>query len=100
VSSGFFVWLNQQPAGTASFIGTLAGSALGFCALLAGALFNAHLNHRRDDRQRQQERTALATALYAELELIREILLENCKTLQEPTQAEGFFVPRFRLCQN
>jgi hypothetical protein len=91
--SGFFVWLNQQPIGTASFLGTLAGSTLGFCALIAGALFNAYLNRHRDDRQRRQECTALATALSAELQLIREILLDNCKTLQDPVQGDGFFVP-------
>jgi hypothetical protein len=91
--SGFFVWLNQQPTGTASFMGTLAGSTLGFCALSAGALFNAHLNRRRDDRQRRQDRTALATALSAELQLIREILLDNCDTLRDPNQGDGFFVP-------
>jgi hypothetical protein len=92
--SDFFVWLNQQPQGTASFIGTLAGSTLGFLALLAGALFNAHLNRSRDNRLRDNDRRVLATALYAELELVREILLENCKTLRQPPNGEdGFFVP-------
>jgi hypothetical protein len=91
--SEFFDWLSRQPVGTASFLGTLAGSALGFCALIAGALFNAYLNRRRDDRLRWQDRTALATALSAELQLVREILLENCNTLRDPSQGEGFFVP-------
>lgn len=58
--SDFFVWLNQQPQGTASFIGTLAGSTLGFLALLAGALFNAHLNRSRDNRLRDNDRRVLA----------------------------------------
>jgi hypothetical protein len=58
-----------------------------------GALFNAYLNRRRDDRQRRQECTALATALSAELQLIRDILLDNCNTLRDPTQGDGFFVP-------
>jgi len=91
----FFVWLSQQPQGTASFIGTLAGSTLGFLALLAGALFNAHLNRRRDDRQRRHDRTALATALCAELQLTREILLSNTDVLRNPPTGvdDGFFVP-------
>ena len=93
MGSGFFVWLNQQPPGTASFIGAMAGSTLGFLALLAGAPFNARLNRLRDDRQRQHERTALATALCAELQLIREILVENCVVVGEPNQGDGFFVP-------
>jgi hypothetical protein len=70
--SEFFTWLNQQPQGTASFLGTLAGSTLGFIALLFGAMFNAHLNRRRDDRLRDQNRTSLATALYAELKQFRD----------------------------
>jgi hypothetical protein len=62
-------------------------------ALLAGALFNAHLNRRRDDRLRRHERVAIATSLYAELERIRETLLENRETLRKPAGAgEGFFV--------
>lgn len=91
MGSGFFVWLNQQPPGTASFIGAMAGSTLGFLALLAGAPFSARLNRLRDDRQRQHERTALATALCAELQLIREILVENCMVVGEPNQGDGFF---------
>jgi hypothetical protein len=93
MAADFFGWLNQQPSGTASFLGTLLGSALGFCALIAGALFNAHLNRRRDDRQRGQERTTLATALSAELQLTRQTLLDNCHVLNDPNQADGFFVP-------
>jgi hypothetical protein len=93
--ANFFGWLNQQPQGTASFLGTLAGSTLGFLALLAGALFNAHLNRRRDDRLREHERRALATALYAELQLIREMFLSNCESLRKPVAGEnaGFVLP-------
>jgi hypothetical protein len=94
MGSGFFVWLNQQPPGTASFIGAMAGSTLGFLALLAGAPFNARLNRLRDDRQRQHVRTALATALCAELQLTREILVENCAVAGEPNQGDGFFRAR------
>ena len=76
--SDFFIWLNQQPQGTASFIGTLAGSTIGFLALLAGAMFNARLNRRRDDRLRDQDRTSLATALYAELKQFRDGWIADC----------------------
>src|SRR5690348_14897307 len=89
----FFSWLKQQPQGTASFIGTLAGSSLGFLALLAGALFNAHLNRRRDDRQRQQDRAAVAAALYGELQLTRENLLSNAELLRQGASEQGFLLP-------
>jgi hypothetical protein len=82
--SDFFIWLNQQPQGTASFIGTLAGSTIGFLALLAGAMFNARLNRRRDDRLRDQDRTSLATALYAELKQFRDGWIADTEMLKQP----------------
>ena len=39
----------------------------GHFALLIGALFNAHLNRKRDDELRKREARALAVALRAEL---------------------------------
>ena len=76
-------------------MGTLAGSTLGFLAPLAGALalFNAHLNRRRDDRERRHSATAVATALYAELELTKNIMLDNAESLSKTAGADGFFVP-------
>jgi len=82
--SEFFTWLNQQPQGTASFLGTLAGSTLGFIALLLGAMFNAHLNRKRDDRLRDQNRTSLATALYAELKQFRDDWIADIEILKQP----------------
>jgi hypothetical protein len=93
VLADFFKWLNLQPQGTASFIGTLAGSTLGFLALLAGALFNAHLNRRRDDRQRQHDRMAIAAALYGELEMTQANLLDNAELLRQGTGEQGFLLP-------
>ena len=48
----------------------------GLTALIIGALFNSHLNRRRDDRQRAEEAKAVAAALYGEiLPLRREVAL-------------------------
>jgi hypothetical protein len=63
----FWGWLATLPKGSASFVGTLVGSTLGLFALLVGALFNAHLNRKRDDELRKREARALAVALRAEL---------------------------------
>ena len=56
----FWQWLQTASQGQASFVGTLMGSFLGLVALLLGALFNAHLNRCRDDRLRNEDRSAVA----------------------------------------
>ncbi|MBO9622564.1 MAG: hypothetical protein J7500_07610 [Sphingomonas sp.] len=50
----------------------LIGSLLGFLALLGGALFNAHLNRKRDDRLRLAEAKIVALSLYGEVTLFRK----------------------------
>jgi len=37
--------------GQAAFLGSLTGGLIGLVALLLGALFNTHLNRRRDHRR-------------------------------------------------
>jgi len=91
----FLDWLATLPQGSASFVGTLTGSTLGLFALLLGALFNAHLNRRRDDRLRDTDRFALASTLHAELLGIHRALAENAQHLiDKPPDADGgFLVP-------
>ena len=91
----FWDWLAALPQSSASFVGTLTGSALGLIALLLGALFNAHLNRKRDDNLREVERIAVASAIYAELSGVHRTLLENAKRLEDkpPAAGEGFAVP-------
>jgi len=48
------------------------GALIGFGALIAGALFNAHLNRRRDERLRSEEVIAVASALYGEIIILRQ----------------------------
>lgn len=88
-------WLAGLPQSSASFVGTLTGSALGLLALLLGALFNAHLNRKRDNNLRDIDRVAVASAIYAELSGVHRTLVENAKRLVEnrPTAAERFAVP-------
>jgi hypothetical protein len=91
----FWDWFAALPQGSASFLGTLTGSTLGLLALLVGALFNAHLNRRRDDRLRVADRFALASTLHAELLGIHGILVDNARHLTDkPPDADGgFLVP-------
>jgi hypothetical protein len=93
--STFLAWLSSLPPGAANFVGTLAGSFLGFIALLLGALFNAHLNRRRDDAVREADRRAVASALKAELASIQGTLTGNADQLvsNPPTLGDGFVVP-------
>jgi len=82
-------WLQSLSGGAASFVGSLTGSAIGLVALLIGALFNAHLNRRRDDVLRKADGRAAAAALQAELSGVRRTLMRNANTLDTP---EGDFV--------
>jgi hypothetical protein len=60
-------WIAGLSGGAATFIGALTGSLVGLLALLVGALFNAHLGRKRDDRLRAEETRAIAAAIRAEL---------------------------------
>jgi hypothetical protein len=89
----FWDWLAALPQGSATFVGTLTGSTLGLFALLLGALFNAHLNRKRDDELRKKEARALAVALRAELTGKSRSLLDNAKRLEEQKGEGHILVP-------
>jgi hypothetical protein len=72
-------WLHDLSPGQATFLGWIVG----IVTVVGGALLNAHLNRRRDDQLRQQDRRAVATALKAELAGIQSILLSNAEDLQK-----------------
>src|SRR5262245_3627916 len=78
-------WLHGFTAAEASFLGSLTGSGIGLVALLSGALFNAHLNRRRDDRLRSEEARGVRRALIAELEGVNESLKRNAEGLEHST---------------
>jgi hypothetical protein len=92
---GFWQWLGSLPPSSASFVGSLTGASVGLIALVLGALFNAYLNRRRDDRLLTIDRTVLATALNAELASIHKTLSENARSLTDnpPDPKGGFLVP-------
>ena len=93
--SDFWTWLAGLSQGSASFVGTLAGSSFGLIAIVIGALVNATLNRRRDDRLREEDRIALASTLYAELAGLHRSLIENAQHLTDkpPDPDAGFVVP-------
>jgi hypothetical protein len=80
-----WAWLQGLSGGAAAFVGAATGSAIGLIALVIGALFNAHLNRKRDDRLRSDDARSVASALFAELGSIREALLHNVKNLEDTT---------------
>jgi hypothetical protein len=80
----FWDWIGTLPQGSASFLGTLAGSTLGLFAILAGALFNAHLNRRRDDALREVTKAYVLTHQYLEgLVLLGGTLQRNMPSSRE-----------------
>jgi hypothetical protein len=101
----FWQWLGGASEGQATFLGTLIGSSFGLLAILAGALFNAHLNRRRDNRLRREDRKALIAALLAELGDFRDHLQQNVDDMKEFAAVAGeegkqFYIrmmPRVRL---
>lgn len=62
-----FIELGQEVKGWQPLIGTL----IGFGGLISGALFNAHLNRKRDDRIRDTEAITIALSLYGEILTLR-----------------------------
>jgi hypothetical protein len=72
-------WLGGLHEGQATFLGWVVA----FITLVGGALFNGHLNRKRDDRLRREDQRAVATALRAELVGLRDILTANAENLQE-----------------
>ena len=84
-----------MPSGAATFLGALTGSGIGLIAIVIGALFNAHLNRRRDNRLRDADRRAMVVALRAELGVVVQALQSNADRLthQPPESDGGFIVP-------
>jgi len=85
-------WLGTLSQGQATFLGSLVGAFVGLLALLLGALFNAHLNRKRDDRLRAEERRSVATALRAELAGFKDSLVENSERLSHAQEHPGAFL--------
>ena len=56
---------------------------MGLLALLGGALFNAHLNRRRDNQLRKEDQCSLAAALKAELAGIDDALAKSSDDLRK-----------------
>ena len=84
-------WLATLQPSSASFVGTLTGSSLGLIALLLGAVFNAHLNRKRDDRLRNDDARGVAAALRAELSGMNVTLARNADSLENAKS--GFVTP-------
>jgi len=76
-------WLQGLQGGAATFVGALTGSAIGLVALVLGALFNAHLNRRRDRELRLQDTRSIAASLWAELAGLEEALTSNAEGLDK-----------------
>jgi hypothetical protein len=77
VAAFFLVVVPMQTFGFvvgASYFGTLAGATVGFGALIAGHLFNSHLNRMRDRELRITQSADCATAVLAEVMRNRDAL--------------------------
>jgi hypothetical protein len=65
------VWFQTLSPNASAMVGTLIGSFFGLVALLFGALFNSYLTRRRDNRIRNQDKSAVLSAVKAELQHIQ-----------------------------
>ncbi len=81
VLTNYWDALAAIPDNIAAFLGALSGAGFGLLAILLGAFYNAELNRRRDDRLRNQEARAIATALRAELAHLIAEALERWKAM-------------------
>lgn len=79
---------SQNPATTFLF---------GLIALMIGALFNSHLNRRRDDWLRAQEAKAVAAALYGEILLLRREVATIARLIAKTYWAEQGSIKRTSL---
>jgi hypothetical protein len=86
-------WLHDFSPAQASVVGSVIGFVLGSFTLVGGALFNAFLNRRRDDRLRREEQRGVATALRAELAGCRQALLTNAEKLNKDRRSGTFLMP-------
>jgi hypothetical protein len=84
-------WLEGLKGGAPQVIGACTGAAIGLIALMLGALFNAHLNRRRDDELRRLDTRATAASLRAELSSMEETVTVNAGDLDNTK--EDFYLP-------
>tara|TARA_R110000824_G_scaffold399843_1_gene606003 strand:+ start:92179 stop:92769 length:591 start_codon:yes stop_codon:yes gene_type:complete len=100
---GIFVisipWFALDGAGRGQYF----GAVVGFCALLAGAMFNAHLERNRDDRLHLRAMQSALLAVKFELRVLRiklDNLIHDCQIVEnefiesggEPSL--GNYIPR------
>src|SRR5262245_28800996 len=86
---GWWPWLGGISQSQATFLGWVVGVV----TLVGGALVNAHLNRKRDDRLRREEQRTVATALRAELAGCRRALLTNAELLKQDRRTGTFLMP-------
>jgi hypothetical protein len=65
------------------------GALLGFGAIIAGALYNAHLNRKRDARLRSDEVIAVASALYGEIVIVRQGVARMANAVAQRYEENG-----------
>lgn len=70
-------WLFQLQGAQSTVVGSFAGFVFGVIALILGALFNFHLNRKRDAQLRFEEANAVAAALHGEIVLVRKELVRT-----------------------
>lgn len=80
-------WLQTQPPSIGSFLGSLTGAGIGLMAIVLGALFNAYLNRRRDDRLRKVAAKAAAIGITAELLSVERVLRRNAADINGTNRA-------------
>ncbi len=79
----FIEWVNTLSPSAAQFWGAVVGVGGGLTAILIGALVNADLNRRRDDRLRDIEGRAVAAAIRGELASMKLFIVDRLPKWKE-----------------
>jgi hypothetical protein len=105
--SGFWQWLHEIGwlvawrrwlQGISQSQATFLGWVVGVVTLVGGALFNARLNRKRDDRLRKEDQRAMAVALKTELAGWKRHLEGFVERAKAPPSVKlGFPLPTTRL---
>ncbi|MEN5103795.1 hypothetical protein [Brucella anthropi] len=81
-------WLADLKPAQATVVGSCIAAIFGFGTLTVGALFNAHLNRKRDDRLEEIKRLSLLRGIFAEISLIRNLLAFQLQGYRSETHSE------------
>ena len=81
-----FDWVQNLQGAWLTLLGSAFGSTLGIISLLIGALYNARLNRKAEQRRELNDRFGIAEALIAEVVSVKQTIDRAAAELRDPAQ--------------